>query len=91
MTLDINKANSHDVKLNGPIVKNNIQTINKNLETGKNNNKITPGFSVQVGSFQKIELAEFLETDLETKGYPVYVESAFINENGTSLVSSVYW
>ena len=85
MVLDINKANSHDDKLNDPIVKNNNQTINKNLETGKNNNKTTPGFSIQVGSFQKIELAEFLETDLETKGYPVYVESAFIDEKSEVL------
>jgi hypothetical protein len=82
MTLDINKANSRDVKLNDPIVKHNIQPINKNLETGKINNKVTPGFSVQVGSFQKIKLAEFLETDLENKGYPVYVESVLINEMG---------
>ena len=43
------------------------------------------GFSVQVGSFHKIELAEFLETDLETKGYPVYVESAFIDEKSEVL------
>jgi hypothetical protein len=82
MALDINKANSRDVKLNDPIVKNNIQPINKNLEIGKINNMITPGFSLQVGSFKKIELAEFLESDLENKGYSVYVESALINEMG---------
>ena len=82
MALDINKTNSRDVKLNDPIVKHNIQPINKNLETGKINNKITPGFSLQVGSFKKIELAEFLETDLENKGYPVYVESVLINAMG---------
>ena len=82
MVLDINKANSQDVKLDVPIVKHNIQTINKKLETGKENNKITPGFSIQVGSFQKIELAEILEIDLEKKGYPVYVESTLFNEMG---------
>ena len=82
MSLDINKANSRDVKLNDPIVKHNIQPINKKLETGKKNNKITPGFSLQVGSFKKIELAALLETDLENKGYPIYVESALINEMG---------
>ena len=80
MALDLNKTNSRDVKLKDPIVKNNIESINKKLDTGKKNNKIKPGFSIQVGSFQKIELAEILETDLEAKGYPVYVESAFINE-----------
>ena len=85
MTLDLNKTTSHDVKLKGPIVKNNIQAINKKIDTGKNNNKINPGFSVQVGSFQKIELAEFLATDLGTKGYPVYVESAFIDEKSEVL------
>jgi cell division septation protein DedD len=85
MTLDLNKTTSHDVKLKGPIVKNNIQTINKKIDTGENNNKINPGFSVQVGSFQKIELAEFLATDLGTKGYPVYVESAFIDEKSEVL------
>ena len=82
MALDINKANIRDVKLNDSIVKHNIQPINKNLETGKINNKIIPGFSLQVGSFQKVEFAEFLETDLEKKGYPVYVEAALINEMG---------
>jgi len=82
MALDINKANSRDVKLNDPIVKHNIQPINKKLETGKKNNKITPGFSLQVGSFKKIELAALLETDLKNKGYPIYVESALINEMG---------
>jgi hypothetical protein len=82
MDLDINKTNSRDVKLNDSIVKHNIQPIKKNLETEKINNKITPGFSLQVGSFKKIELAEFLETDLENKGYPVYVESVLINEMG---------
>ena len=80
MALDLNKMNSQDIKLKDPIVENNIESINKKLDTGKKNNKIKPGFSVQVGSFQKIELAEILETDLEAKGYPVYVESAFINE-----------
>ena len=82
MALDINKANSRDVKLNDLIVKHNIQAINKNLETGKINNKLTPGFSLQVGSFKKVELAEFLETNLKNKGYPVYVESVLINEIG---------
>ena len=80
MALDLNKMNSQDIKLKDPIVENNIESINKKLDTGNKNNKIKPGFSVQVGSFQKIELAEILETDLEAKGYPVYVESAFINE-----------
>ena len=79
---DINKANSQDVKLSDPSVKYNIQPIDKHLETGKINNRITPGFSLQVGSFKKVELAEFLETDLKNKGYPVYVESALINEMG---------
>jgi hypothetical protein len=51
MDLDINKTNSRDVKLNDSIVKHNIQPIKKNLETEKINNKITPGFSLQVGSF----------------------------------------
>jgi hypothetical protein len=82
LDLDINKANSRDVKLNDSIAKYKSQPINKNLETEKKNNKITQGFSLQVGSFKKIELAEFLETDLENKGYPVYVESVLINEMG---------
>jgi hypothetical protein len=82
MSLDINKANSRDVKLNDPTVKNNIHSINKNLEIGKINNMIRSGFSLQVGSFKKIELANFLETDLENKGYRVYVESALINAVG---------
>ena len=80
MALDLSKTNSRDIKVKNPIVKNNIESINKKLDTGKKNNKIKSGFSVQVGSFQEIELAEILETDLEAKGYPVYVESAFINE-----------
>jgi len=80
IALNLNKTNSRDVKLKDPIVKNNIQPINKKLETGKKNNKITPGFSVQVGSFQKIEFAEILETELDNKGYPAYVEPAFIDE-----------
>ena len=85
MTLDLNKTTSHDVKIKGSIVKNNTQTINKKIDTGENNKKINSGFSVQVGSFQKIELAEFLATDLGTKGYPVYVESAFIDEKSEVL------
>ena len=80
MALDLSKTNSRDIKVKNPIVKINIESINKKLDTRKKNNKITPGFSVQVGSFQEIELAEFLGADLENKGYPVYVKSAFINE-----------
>jgi len=82
MALALNKANSRDIKLNDPIVKNNIQSINKNNQTSEKNKNIIPGFSIQVGSFQKIELAELLEIGLENKGYPVYVESALINEKG---------
>jgi len=82
MALALNKANSRDIKLNDPIVKNNIQSINKDNQTSEKNKNIIPGFSIQVGSFQKIELAELLEIGLENKGYPVYVESALINEKG---------
>ena len=85
MARDLSKTNSRDIKVKDPIVKINIESINKKIDTGENNNKINSGFSVQVGSFQKIELAEFLATDLGTKGYPVYVESAFIDEKSEVL------
>jgi len=65
--------------------KNVITPETKNLEGQKQVDLSTPGFVLQVGSFQEVQKADALKNKLINSNYPVFIVSTLVKEKGYTL------
>ena len=78
------KGNNHNLKKSDPIEVLSSKLTSKNIFNSestsfeKQKRSTTPGFVIQVGSFQEFTRANFLKNKLINRGYSVFIDSSDI-------------